>query len=125
MNELPDNSVIVMTNQNCIEFEAYTYGTHVRFYSLEIQDFMTYSPHIYNNEIIDFNKIEQDLSNENNLYLLYSSKSNIDVSFLPNKKPVYASETYTTVLSGHVEIYKVEMNDIMEISADLQSAYEE
>ena len=127
MNELPENAIIVMSDQNSIQFGVYTHGSSVRYYSLEIQDFITYNPHTYNNKIIDFSKIKHDLSNEKNIYLLYSTTRKPNDTYLTDKKPVYTSETYTgsIIYSGYVELYKVNLDDIMEISADLKKTYED
>ncbi|MCI5578945.1 MAG: hypothetical protein MR364_05520 [Oscillospiraceae bacterium] len=127
MNELPENSVIVTTGQDGIQFGVYTYGSGIRYYSLNIQDYITYNPHIYNNKIIDFSKIQQDFSKEENIYLIHFVPTKTEYSFLNTKEPIYSYETFSTLIihAGYVEIYDVEMDDIIKISADLQSAYEE
>ena len=109
--ELPENSVIIIRSQTGIQFGAYSPKT--RFYSLELQRFITYTPHEIAPDDIDYGKVAQDLKDEDDLYLL--SFNQYPIVDLDNERLVYYDSTSipSYAFAGAAAIYKVELSDIL------------
>lgn len=111
--KLPQDAVVIVGDQACIQINAYTPKT--RFYSLELQRFITFSPHEIAPETPDKAKIRSDLSDFPNLYFVRcSDKPREDTSEQNNR--VYcesAEKTPPYAFSGTVEILKVSLDELI------------
>lgn len=108
---LPENSVIITSSQSIIQFGAYS--PKMRYYSLELQRFITYTPHEIVPDKIDYEKVARDLENEDNLYFLSFSK---ELTFdKGDERLVYfdSTEIPSYAFAGTAAIYKVELSDIL------------
>ena len=111
-DKLPEDAVIVVGEQVCIQFGAYTPKT--RFYSLELQKFITYTPHETAPEIPDKSKIRSDLSGFQNLYYLRHSAYPIE-KIKEKSNVVYYESTKIPpcAFAGTVEIVKVSLDELI------------
>ncbi|MCI5578946.1 MAG: hypothetical protein MR364_05525 [Oscillospiraceae bacterium] len=109
--ELPENSVIITSSQTGIQFSVYSPQT--RFYSLELQRFITYTPHEIAPDQIDYDKVAHDLMYEKDLYYLSYSKS-LTVDLDDECLVFYNSTSIPSyAFAGAAAIYKVELSDIL------------
>lgn len=124
MEELPDDAIIVTPAADGIQFDIYTHASNIKYYSLDIQEYVTYNPNQYNNGIIDFEKIRSDLEGVDNLYILLASKLKTTHILFINKEPVFEREVNNCsfVYAGYVEIYKVDLEDVLNYAEMMQRA---
>lgn len=110
--ELPQDAVIVVGHQVCIQFGTYTPQT--RFYSLELQKFITFNPHEIPPETPDKEKIRSDLSGFSNLYYLrFGIESFEDIGKLNERVFCETAKTPPQVMTGTVEIFKVSLDELI------------
>lgn len=87
--ELPNDAVIIVDGQYCSQFSAYCPET--RFYSLELQRFITYCPHEKADGEIDLDKIRTDLEGLDHLY--YLSYSQMALNDITEEATAYTGTT--------------------------------
>lgn len=88
--ELPQDAVIIVSDQSGVQFSAYCPDTE--FYSLELQRFITYSPHETAVDSGSSDSIRQALAGRDSLYLLSYSQAPA-AEYEPSEDTVYYAVT--------------------------------
>ena len=110
--KLPEDAVIVVSHQNCIQFSAYAPKT--RFYSLELQRFITYTPHETAPETKDTAKIRSDLEGVQNLY--YLEYSAVPTEYFGEESALAFCESTDIppyAYTGEVRIISVSLDELL------------
>ncbi len=111
--ELPEDAVIIMDSQSGVQFNAY--NPKIRLYSLELQSFITYTPHEIPPDKVDYDKIRKDLENEKNLYHLTYSPTELPDTANENALYDKCIDIPPYAYTGAVRIERVELSDILEL----------